>query len=171
MFSLVRMPTILSFFGQINFWSSILDTELDTDVAPNFYPALRLGGGGGGPRSGAVGEAQRSRYNWRTDNATGNAFSSIGLLADIFRVMPRKERAAFGEMLAHVLGGRVLSDVPTTITVSACVGAVIPELKHALAPLPKQICGMTLTQYKTAIDTGSIGTKKVLAAFHRQLPI
>jgi hypothetical protein len=44
------------------------------------------------------------------DNAASNAFSSVGLLADIFRLIPRNERAAFGEMLAHVLRGRVLSD-------------------------------------------------------------
>jgi hypothetical protein len=44
------------------------------------------------------------------DNATSNAFSSIGLLADIFRLIPRSKRAAFGDMLAHALRGRVLSD-------------------------------------------------------------
>jgi len=31
-------------------------------------------------------------------------------LADIFRLIPRNERAAFGEMLAHELRGRDLSD-------------------------------------------------------------
>jgi hypothetical protein len=54
--------------------------------------------------------ASPSRYDWRMDNATGSAFLSVGLLADIFRLVPRNERAAFGEMLADVLRGRVLSD-------------------------------------------------------------
>jgi hypothetical protein len=48
--------------------------------------------------------------NWRMDNATNNPFSSFGLLADIFTLIPRNERAAFGEMLADVLRGLVLSD-------------------------------------------------------------
>src|SRR5215831_8369719 len=54
--------------------------------------------------------APPSRYNWRMDNATSNASSSAGFLADIFRLIPRSKRAAFGEMLAYELRGRVLSD-------------------------------------------------------------
>ena len=42
------------------------------------------------------------------DNATSNAFSSAGFLVDIFRLIPRNERAAFGEMLAYELRGREL---------------------------------------------------------------
>jgi hypothetical protein len=40
------------------------------------------------------------------DNATSNASSSAGLLADIFRLIPRSKRAAFGEMLVYELRGR-----------------------------------------------------------------
>jgi hypothetical protein len=55
--------------------------------------------------------AQRPRYNWRMDNATSNtSSSSAGFLADIFRLIPRNKRAAFGEMLAHELRGRELPD-------------------------------------------------------------
>ena len=54
--------------------------------------------------------APRPRYNWRMDNATSNAFSSAGLLADIFRLIPRSKRAAFCEMLVYELRGCVLSD-------------------------------------------------------------
>jgi len=44
------------------------------------------------------------------DNATSNACSNAGLLADIFRLIPRSKRAAFGEMLVYELRSRVLSD-------------------------------------------------------------
>jgi hypothetical protein len=36
--------------------------------------------------------------------------SSVGILEDIFRLIPSSERAAFGEMLAHELRGRELPD-------------------------------------------------------------
>jgi hypothetical protein len=42
------------------------------------------------------------------DNATSNASSSAGFLADIFRLIPRNKRAAFGEMLVYELRGREL---------------------------------------------------------------
>ena len=41
---------------------------------------------------------------------TSSASSSAGILEDIFRLIPRQERAAFGEMLAHELRGRELPD-------------------------------------------------------------
>jgi len=44
------------------------------------------------------------------DNAKSNASSTAGFLADIFRLIPRSKRAAFGEMLGYELRGRVLSD-------------------------------------------------------------
>jgi len=36
--------------------------------------------------------------------------SSADIVADIFRLIPRNERAAFGEMLEHELRGRELPD-------------------------------------------------------------
>jgi hypothetical protein len=45
---------------------------------------------------------------WHTRSAS--SLSSVGSLEDIFRLIPPNERAAFGEMLAHELRGRELSD-------------------------------------------------------------
>jgi hypothetical protein len=45
---------------------------------------------------------------WHTRGAS--SLSSGGSLEDIFRLIPPNERAAFGEVLAHELRGRELSD-------------------------------------------------------------
>jgi hypothetical protein len=51
-----------------------------------------------------------SRYNWRMDNATSDASSSVGFLVDIFRLIPPSARSAFADMSAHELRGRDLRD-------------------------------------------------------------
>jgi hypothetical protein len=54
--------------------------------------------------------ARPLRYNWRMDNATNDASSSVGFLVDIFRLIPPSARSAFADMLAHELRGRDLPD-------------------------------------------------------------
>jgi hypothetical protein len=45
-----------------------------------------------------------------TDATSSASSSSAGILADIFRLIPPHERAAFREMLDHELRGRELPD-------------------------------------------------------------
>jgi hypothetical protein len=45
-----------------------------------------------------------------TDATSSASSSSAGILADIFRLIPPFERAAFREMLDHELRGRELPD-------------------------------------------------------------
>jgi hypothetical protein len=45
-----------------------------------------------------------------TDAISTGASSSANIIADIVRLIPPTERAAFRDMLAHETGGRVLPD-------------------------------------------------------------